>query len=144
MPHKQPACLTGVRVLVVEDEPLIRMMAEDMLAQAGCQVFGSAGRVKDALALIADQTPDLALLDINIHGDFIFPVAEALAQRDVPVIFCTGYDVGSFNAPWRDSTWIRKPWDLQELVWAMRGVLREPLSAASARTDTPGSALGAR
>src|SRR5438093_246336 len=90
--------LAGVRVLVVEDEPLIRMMAEEMLAQLGCQLFGSAGRVQEALTMVADQAPDLALLDINIHGEFIFPVAEALSRRNVPVIFLTGYDASGFDA----------------------------------------------
>ena len=80
------------RVMIVEDEALVAMMVEDMLDDLGCEVAGSFGAVRDALAWLGgNPPPDGAVLDVNIGGEMVFPVAEQLRERGVPFVFATGY-----------------------------------------------------
>ena len=79
--------LSGRRVLVVEDEMLVLIMIEDMLADLGCKSVTSAATVDKALALIDAQVFDAALLDMNLNGDDSHPVAEALSARGVPFVY---------------------------------------------------------
>jgi len=83
----------GLSILVVDDETLVAMLLEDMLLDLGCRVAGSASTVAQAIELIegSDQTLDGAFLDINLRGELVYPVADALAARDVPFVFLTGY-----------------------------------------------------
>jgi CheY-like chemotaxis protein len=84
-----------MRVLVVEDEGLIALMLEDMIEDMGCDVAYSAGSVAQALAWIErDGRTDVALLDVNLGGETVFPVAEALRARGIPFVFATGYGDG--------------------------------------------------
>ncbi len=83
--------LVGRRVLVVEDELLVALLLEDMLAEAGCVVVGPFARVRDALAAARAEAVDVALLDVNVAGERVFPVAHALEERGVPFLFLTGY-----------------------------------------------------
>lgn len=85
------AWLKGRRILVVEDEALIAVMVEDMLTELGSIVLGPAATIEQALALVGSQEIDAAVLDVNVRGERIDPVAEALAARGVPVLFATGY-----------------------------------------------------
>jgi CheY-like chemotaxis protein len=82
--------LSGRRVLVVEDEMLVVMMIEDMLADLGSKSVTSAATVEKALALISAQVFDVALLDVNLNGNDSHPVAEALSARGVPFVYSTG------------------------------------------------------
>lgn len=82
--------LTGRRVLVVEDEMLVLIMIEDMLADLGCSLVTSAATVDKALALIDAQAFDAAMLDMNLNGSDSHPVAEALSARGVPFVYSTG------------------------------------------------------
>ena len=86
-----PPALAGKRVLVVEDEMLVALLVEDILAEAGCIVIGPFARVRDALAAVKTEVVDLALLDVNVAGEKVFPVAHALEKRGVPFLFVTGY-----------------------------------------------------
>ncbi|KQV55614.1 MULTISPECIES: response regulator [unclassified Caulobacter] len=81
------------KVMIVEDEALVAMMVEDMLGDLGCEVAGSFGAVDDALAWLdsGQPAPDGAVLDVNIGGEMVFPVAEALREQGVPFVFATGY-----------------------------------------------------
>ncbi len=83
--------LAGKRVLVVEDEWLVAMLIEEVLEDAGCVVVGTFARVPAALAAAQTVAVDVALLDVNIAGEQVFPVAHALAARGVPFLFLTGY-----------------------------------------------------
>ena len=102
--------MTGKRIMIVEDEALVAMMVEDLLGDLGYEVAGSFGAVGDALAWLGgDQAPpDGAVLDVNIGGEMVFPVAEALRARGVPFVFATGYgdlprrgfeDIGVLSKP---------------------------------------------
>lgn len=85
------ATLTGLRVLVVEDEFLPALDLSDLLDGWGCRVLGPAATAADALRLVREGDPDAALLDINLNGVRSTPVAEALATRGVPFAAVTAY-----------------------------------------------------
>jgi CheY-like chemotaxis protein len=83
--------LDGLRVLVVEDEPMLSLALQDTLADLGCVVAGAAARLEPALRLARELNFDIAVLDINLGGERVDPVAEAVAARRLPVVFLTGY-----------------------------------------------------
>lgn len=87
--------LAGKHVLLVEDELLIALLVEDMLAEAGCIVVGPFARLPEALAAAAVEPVDVALLDVNIAGKKVFPVAHLLEERGIPFLFATGYGQGA-------------------------------------------------
>jgi len=85
--------LQGCRILIVEDEFLLAEDIAHVLDDAGATVLGPVPSVLDALELIAaEKRIDFAVLDVNLHGEMVFPVADALAERSVPFAFATGYD----------------------------------------------------
>lgn len=83
--------LTGTQVLVVEDEAMIAMMLEDFLESFGCVVVANASRLEEALTKAADVQADVAMLDVNLAGKLSYPVADILRNRNIPVLFVTGY-----------------------------------------------------
>jgi DNA-binding response OmpR family regulator len=85
------AWLKGKRILVVEDEALIAVMVEDMLTSMGSEVVGPVGTIEAALDMAREEGLDAAVLDVNVRGERIDPVAELLMERGVPVLFATGY-----------------------------------------------------
>ncbi len=104
-----------MRVLLVEDEGLVAMMMEDMLMELGYTVLGPVARLDRALEMVRRETFDGAILDININGGDTYPVAEALAARDVPFAFSTGYGPQSLQARYRDRPTLQKPFQLDDL-----------------------------
>lgn len=120
--------LTGKRILVVEDEALIAVMVEDMLVEMGGEVVGPAGAVDDALELARTEALDGAVLDVNVRGQRIDPVAEALMARGVPVLFATGYGEVKL-ASGAPATVIDKPYTQDKLA---RG-LAAAMNAGSGR-----------
>lgn len=104
------APLTGRRVLVVEDESLVAMLLETILEDMGCTPVGPAANIDDGLKMATDgEQLDAALLDVNVAGRQVFPVAEALKARGVPFIFSTGYGEGGLPEEWRGQATIQKP-----------------------------------
>ena len=83
--------LQGLRVLVVEDEPLLSLALQDTLADLGCVVAGAAARLGPALQYARELEFDIAVLDINLSGERVDPVAEVVVARGLPVVFVTGY-----------------------------------------------------
>ncbi len=110
----------GLRVLVVEDEAPIALQLEDMLVDSDCEVVGPASRVAQALKLIDDETVDAAVLDLNIAGDLVYPVADALEKRGLPYIFVTGYGASGLTEPYRSRRVLQKPFSRRELLQAMQ------------------------
>lgn len=102
--------LSGRRVLVVEDESLVAMLLETILEDMECIPVGPASNIDDGEAL-ARATADLdaALLDVNVAGRQVFPVAEVLKARGVPFVFSTGYGEGGLPEEWRGQPTIQKP-----------------------------------
>jgi CheY-like chemotaxis protein len=121
MSEQGSAGVAGLRVLVVEDEALVLMLLEDMLADHGCEVVATASRIAQALEMAADMALvfDAAILDVNLGGDPIFPVAEALAARGLPFIFATGYGAGGLPEVWRDRPTLQKPFGHQDVGRAL-------------------------
>jgi len=107
--------LTGCRILIVEDRYLIATELAEEVARLGAEVIGPARDVAAALALVADQPPSLALLDVNLDGELVFPLAENLAARHARFIFLTGYDDDVLPAAWRDAPRLQKPIDPKAL-----------------------------
>jgi len=83
--------LEGLKVLVVEDEMMVSMLIEDMLADLGCTVVGPASRLEEALQLAREAELDCAVLDVNLGGQPIFPLADLLREKGAPFAFATGY-----------------------------------------------------
>ena len=103
------------RILVVEDELMIRMLLEDMLGELGYTVAAEAGRLEDALAAAQSAEIDVAILDVNLNGQPILPVADALAARGTPFVFATGYGERGLPEPYRDRPTLKKPFQLEGL-----------------------------
>jgi DNA-binding response OmpR family regulator len=90
-PEGLMSSLQGARVLVVEDEAMLSLSLEDMLRDLGCVVAGTAARLDDAMEMARTSDFDVALLDVNLGGKRVDPVAEAIRERGTPIIYVTGY-----------------------------------------------------
>jgi len=108
-PAVAPSRLNGLRVLVVEDEYLVALLLDEDIRAAGCTVAGPYTTVAAARTAALSEPPDLAILDVNLNGEMIYPLAEELADRGVPLVFLTGYDVGHFPARFRQAPRLGKP-----------------------------------
>lgn len=122
--------LEGMHILVVEDEALIAIDIEAQLRLLGCIVVGPEGRLDEALELARSMPLDGALLDVNIIGGVVFPVAEVLLARDVPIILSTGFGSERLPAAFRGVSYLRKPFDARQLSSAaLRTFARQDLTA---------------
>lgn len=114
---------SGRRVLIVEDESLVAMLLETILADLGCDVVGPESNIEDGLNVASGTARlDAALLDVNVAGQEIFPVAEALKARGVPFVFSTGYGEAGLPEHWRGNPTVQKPFT--------EGAIRDALMAA--------------
>lgn len=113
--------LSGIRFLVVEDETLVAMLVEDMLVDFGGVIAGRAGTVEMALSVIARDASllDAAVLDVNLGGERVFPVADALAKLGIPFIFSTGYGAPGISTHFADRPVIAKPFSALALENAL-------------------------
>src|SRR5258705_6556014 len=103
------------RVLIVEDDVMIRMLIEDMLVDLGFAVAGQAAKVYEALAAVKNTDIDVAILDVNLSGETTGPVAEALAAQGTPFVFATGYGEHGLPEQFRDRPLLEKPFHLDGL-----------------------------
>ena len=104
-----PAKLQGLRVLVVEDEMMVSMLIEDMLSDLGCVVVGPAARLDEAVELVNAGGIDCAVLDVNLGGQPIFPLADLLREKGRPFAFATGYGDAGLREVDRGSPVLQKP-----------------------------------
>ena len=107
--------LQGARVLVVEDEAAISMLLEDMLLDFGCEIVGPAARLATALEMAQNESFTVAILDVNVAGEPIYPVAEAIVARGLPLVFSTGYGGAGIREPFRDRPVVQKPFSQSDL-----------------------------
>lgn len=114
--------LSGTRVLLVEDESVIAMMAEDFLTELGITVIGPATSINAALELISANDIDAAVLDLNIRGELSHRVAEALRLRRIPMVCATGYGQGAAEFA-RGAPIIDKPYSEDKLARALQMAL---------------------
>ena len=119
--------LSGRRVLVVEDEMLVLIMIEDMLADLGCQSVTSAATVDKALALINAQVFDIALLDMNLNGNDSHAVAEALSARAIPFVYSTGNTGQSLRDGYSDRPVLKKPFKYDEMAATLARLKLAPI-----------------
>lgn len=119
--------LSGLRLLLVEDEAMVAMMVEDMLHDLGCVVVEVAGTVTRGLAA-AEREIDGAVLDVNLGSEAVFPVAEALKARGVPFIFSTGYGTAGIEANYAGVPILAKPYELRTLREQLLRALRPAAS----------------
>lgn len=107
--------LAGLRALVVEDEGGVALLIESMLEDLGCDVCASVATL--AKALVAAQTGpfDFAILDVNLDGELVFPVAEILKGRHLPFVFSTGYGRDGVPEAFREYEVLVKPFTIEEL-----------------------------
>ncbi len=124
------AALEGIRVLVVEDEFLVATLIEDMLVAAGCVVAGPIPRVSEALDAVHRGTFDAAVLDVNLGGDRVYPVADALSRRNVPFLFVTGYSTGVLPCEYAARPRLCKPFKMADLLGTLSSVVAPPSPSA--------------
>ncbi len=115
--------LQGKHVLVVEDEVLLAMMLEDLFSEAGAHVVGPAATVEQAIALIASQDIDVALLDVCLRDQRSDPVAATLRQRGVPYVLATGYS-NPHGAELASGPTLRKPYHFEQVEAALIAALQ--------------------
>lgn len=115
--------LNGLKVLVVEDEMLVSMLVEDMLSDLGCEVVGPAAEIDEAMTLAQSADIDLALLDVNLAGKPIFPVADALKARGVPFAFASGYGEAGLTEDHKGAAVLQKPFREADLARALKGLV---------------------
>ena len=111
------------RILVVEDELMIRMLLEDMLGELGYTVAAEAARIEEALEAAKNADFDIAILDVDLNGQPISPVADALVARGMPFVFATGYGERGLPEPYRDRPTLKKPFQMDGLKQMLQTAL---------------------
>ncbi len=119
--------LPPLRLLIVEDESLISMLIETMIRDLGHESVGCAFSVPAALEMLDDRETDIdaAMLDVNLGGRLVFPVAEVLARRNIPFAFLTGYGAQGVPACFSHARVMQKPFTEDDLADAMALLQRE-------------------
>jgi CheY-like chemotaxis protein len=114
----------GCSVFLVEDEVMIRMMVADMLEELGHSVAAEAGEIGEAVKLAQTTEFDLAILDVNVNGKVITPVAELLTARNRPFIFATGYGSSGLPQEYRDRPALQKPFQMETLAQVIASTMK--------------------
>ncbi|MGA8953411.1 MAG: response regulator, partial [Xanthobacteraceae bacterium] len=127
-PSPAPSTAGGKRVLVVEDELMIRMLLEGMLTDLGHTVAAEAGSIEEALSLAKAAEFDIAILDVNLNSKPITPVAELLAARGVPFVFASGYGQRGVPEAFRQNPALQKPFQIEALAQAIDAALAKAVS----------------
>lgn len=111
-------------ILLVEDEVMIRMMVADMLEELGYTIVGEAGDIDEGVRLVQAIDFDIAILDVNVNGKVITPVAEAVQMRGRPFVFATGYGAQGLPEKFRDRPTLQKPFQIETLARTIETVLK--------------------
>lgn len=122
----QQRSLTDLDVLLVEDESLVSLLLEDMLLELGTGSVRHANRLEAGFTLAADRKPSLAVLDVNIAGKAVYPLARKLREDGVPLLFITGYGRDGLAAEWAGCEVLQKPLTLDQLEQALLRALVRP------------------
>lgn len=111
-------------VLLVEDEVMIRMMVADMLEELGYTIAAEAGDIDEGVRLVQATDFDIAILDVNVNGKVITPVAEAVQMSGKPFVFATGYGAQGLPEKFRDRPTLQKPFQIETLARTIETVLK--------------------
>ena len=114
----------GGSVFLVEDEVMIRMMVADMLEELGYSIAAEAGDISEAIRLAQSTDFDLAILDVNVNGKVISPVADLIKARNRPFIFATGYGSSGLPEEYRDRPSLQKPFQIETLGRVIENTLK--------------------
>lgn len=115
--------LSGRRILVIEDSPVVASYTVDVLEELGCQVIGPAPNMAAARELIEEEKFDAALVDIHIRGERVYPLCEVLEAKGVPFVLTSGYADWNMPDKWGERPRLQKPYTLDEVEKALSGVL---------------------
>lgn len=125
-------CLAGSRVLLVEDEGAVALLIEDMLEDLGCSLVASIGRVPAATRAAGSLAFDIAVLDVNVAEERVFPVCDVLIRRGIPFVFSTGYGSAGICADLTGFPVLTKPFTLEELRSALVAAFEQWLETQGA------------
>src|SRR5215468_3233775 len=109
----------GRRILIVEDNGLIALEIESVVRDSGAEVAGPVGSVRDALSLVRNGKLDCAVLDVNLGGEDVFPVAEALSRAGIPFLFLTGHTDSKVPSHYHACDILQKPFLPSKLLKAL-------------------------
>ena len=118
--------LAGLDVLLIEDETMVSFLIEEMLAQLGATSIRHAARVEVGSALLDAKLPSFAILDVNLAGETVFPLAERLQAAGVPFVFITGYGREGLHGQWISCEVLQKPLTAMEFEQGIRRILKIP------------------
>ena len=119
--------IAGLRVFVAEDEFHVLQLIEDMLLELGCIVADSVSGFRAALDRAATTQAQAAVLDVNLHGKRIFPVAQVLRDRQIPIVFSTGYGGDGIDDQWKTCPVLQKPFAIEQLEAALTKLVANDL-----------------
>ncbi len=115
--------LKGLRLLLVEDEALVAMLVHDIISDAGAMVVCAAPNVDAAISVLDTESVDGAILDVNLSGELVDPVADELIARNIPFVFLTGYGRSGIADRFPDAIVVTKPFEDAQLLAAVNRVL---------------------
>jgi DNA-binding response OmpR family regulator len=113
-----------MRVLIAEDEFLVGLQLEEDLRSAGCSIVGPFSTLEAAMQASRRERFDLAVIDINLNGDRVYPLADELSARAVPFIFLSGYLPANLPQRYRSRPHVTKPHDPAALIKEIRAAVR--------------------
>lgn len=111
--------MTPKQVLILEDEPIIGFALEDMLLSLGCQEVVVANHLEEAEEAVRSSSIEAAILDVNIHGKRSYPVADMLADLELPYVFATGYGDTEHPERHRSAPTVTKPYSSDDIARAL-------------------------
>jgi CheY-like chemotaxis protein len=112
--------LSGKRILIVEDSPVVAPFTADLLGELGCEAVGPAPNMAAARELVEAAAFDAALMDVHIRGERVFPLCEMLEARGVPFVLTSGYADWSMPEKWQQRPRLQKPYTVDEVEEALR------------------------
>jgi CheY-like chemotaxis protein len=115
--------LSGRRILIVEDSPVVGPFTADLLADLGCKVVGPAPNMAAARELLESERFEAALMDIHIRGERVFPLCEMLEAKRVPFVLTSGYADWQIPEKWQDGPRLQKPYTIDQVRQALVEVL---------------------
>lgn len=123
---QQSSTDTRARWLIVEDESLVAMLIEEALTELGLETIGPANRVAKAIKLVETEKPTGAILDVNLEGEAVYPVADALRCRGVPFVFLTGYGEAGIRSEYKQHPVLQKPFSIEQMQAVLKRLASTP------------------
>ena len=126
--REQPetADLTGKRILLIEDSPVVGPFTAELLQELGCEVVGPAPNMAAARELVDRSGFDAALMDIHIRGERVFPICEVLEAKGLPFVLTSGYADWQMPDKWNDRPRLQKPYTIDQVRDALSKALNPP------------------